>query len=85
MHFVNSLDNLALVLAGAQSVVGVNAANHQNFPVQLDFTDHLGAESAVAGINATRFQRAPEGAGQSTAGRRHHIVKSSGVRRERVR
>ena len=84
MHFVNSLDNLALVLAGAQSVVGMNAANHQNFFVQLDFPRYLRAESAVAGINATRFQRAPEGPGQSTAGRRHHVVKSGRVGGKRL-
>ena len=81
---MDSLDNLALVLPGAQSVVGMDTANHQNFCVQLDFAGHLRAESAVAGINATRFQRAPEGSGQSTAGRRHHVVKSGRVRGERL-
>ncbi len=82
---MNSLDNLALVLPGAQSVVGMDTANHQDFSVQLDFSGHLRAESAVVGINATRFQRAPEGSSQSAAGSRHHIVKSGRVRGECLR
>lgn len=85
MHFVDFLDNFALVLSGAQSVVGVDAANHQDFSVQFDFAGYLGTEFAVAGVNAARFQRAPKGAGQSTAGRRHHVIESGRVRGERLR
>jgi hypothetical protein len=65
--------------------MGVNAANHQDFALQLDFAGHLRAEPAVAGINAARFQRAPEGSGQSTAGRRHHIVQSGRMRSKGLR
>lgn len=84
MHFVDLLDNFALVLSGAQSVMGVDAANHQDFSVQFALAGYLGTEFAVAGINAARFQRAPEGAGESTAGRRHHVIESSRVRGERL-
>jgi hypothetical protein len=85
VHLVNSLHSLAPILSGAQSVVGVDAANYQNFSFQLDFAGHLRAESAVAGINTARFQRAPEGTGQSAPGRRHHVVQRRRVRGECLR
>lgn len=85
MHVVDPLDNLALVFTGAQFVPGFDAANHQDFSIQLDFADDFGAELAVAGINAARFQRAPEGAGQSPAGCCDHIVQSRRMRRKRLR
>ena len=57
----------------------MDAPNDQDFSLHFDFAGHLRAESAVAGINAARFQRAPEGPGQSTAGRRHHIIQCGSV------
>jgi hypothetical protein len=85
MHFVDFLYNLTPVFPTTQSVVGMDASNDQDFPLQFDFAGHLRAESTVAGIDAARFQRAPEGSGQSTAGRRHHIVQCGRMRRERLR
>ncbi len=63
MHFVDFLDNLALVLYCVQSVVSVNAANHQDSSLQLDLAGYLGGEFTITGVDAARFQRAPEGAG----------------------
>lgn len=58
----------------------VNAANHQDVVFELNFADRFGNQFFVRSIYLTRFQRAPEGAGESTRGRRHDVIQGRGMR-----
>ncbi len=78
---MNALDDFAHVFSGAQSVVGEDTANHQNFALKLNLSPHLAGKFSVRGIYLARFQRAPEGSGQSAAGRGHDIVEGRRARR----
>jgi hypothetical protein len=57
----------------AQRVPHVNALDHQHTILVLDLAASLARQPALARIDATRFQRAPERASQS-AGRRSDDV-----------
>jgi len=76
MQVVDAFDNFPLVLAGTQTVVGVNAFQHEHVTVQFNFTGNFRSQVQVAGIDLARFQRTPEGPGQSAARRSYNIVKS---------
>ena len=79
---VNALDGLALLFRGAQFVVGEDTANDQNFALELNLSPHLARELSVRRINLARFQRAPEGSGQSASRRGDHVIERGGARRK---
>jgi hypothetical protein len=61
----------------------VDPLDHQDLVLELDLTDGMTSETTVPGGDAARLERTPESAGQSTRGRRHHIVQGGGMRLER--
>jgi hypothetical protein len=60
----------------------VDPLDHQHLVVELDLAYGVAAETTVSGGDVTRLERTPERAGQSTGGRRHHVVEGGGVRLE---
>ena len=56
--------------------------DHKNLVLELDLARYLGGQPAAGCIYLARLQRAPEGSGQSAAGRRDHIVERRRVGRE---
>jgi len=81
---VGSLDHLPLPLGSLQTIIHMNSANDQNALVTDDLSLSIAHQAAIGGVNLTRFQRAPEGASQSTGRGGHHIVDGGGVARETV-
>ena len=82
---VDLLDDLALIFRRAQPVANKDSADDQHVAVQFDFASHFRDQLTVAGINLTRFQRAPEGAGQSSSRGGHHVIERGGARRVSLR
>jgi hypothetical protein len=76
---VDALDDLAHVLSRAQFVVGEDTAKNQDAPLSFDFSYYFRNQFSVACVNLARFQRAPEGSGQSAAGRGHDVVECRGA------
>jgi hypothetical protein len=58
----------------------MNPPHDQDIVLFLDFANRLRDEATFPRSNLARLQRAPEGAGQSTGGGGHEIVKRRGVR-----
>jgi hypothetical protein len=82
---VHTLDGFALLLGRAQFVVGVDSFDNENLPVQLNLPGHFGDQPPPARIDAARFQRAPEGSGQSAARRGHQVIDRCRTGRESLR
>ncbi len=82
---VHALDGFTLLLGRSQFVVGVDSFDNQDLPFQLDFPSYFRNQSPLARIDAARFQRAPEGAGQSAARRGDKIINGCRARWERLR
>lgn len=74
MDAVDPLNHRPRFLRSNQLVNHVNAAEDQNVFFYLNLTSNIGSQSFVTSAYLTRFQRAPEGAGQSTGGRRHDVI-----------
>jgi len=55
--------------------------DNEDLALLLDLADRLRREVSVACIDATRFQRASQGAGQSATGRSNDIVERGRIRR----
>ena len=62
-----------------QVIRHVDSFDHQDVSVFFDFSACVCGQEAFSGRNVTRFQRAAKSAGQSAAGRGHHIVQGSCV------
>lgn len=72
---VRPLGRLTLVIRAAlQGVPDPNLLDHQDAVLDVDLALGLGAELAAARVYPARLQRAAQGAGESTGGRRHHVV-----------
>jgi hypothetical protein len=70
-----SLDLLLVDIGSdAESVAKVDAFDHQDAVLELDFAGGLALESAFASRDVTRLQRASEGAGQSAGGGGDDVV-----------
>ena len=77
MHTLNSLPSVSR----CNKMIGdVNSPNHQDVVLGLDLSSNFRRQSFVAGVDLARFQRTPEGADQSAAGGRHHVIKCRGMR-----
>ena len=74
MHLQNPFDGIVDVSRDSEFVLGMNPAQHQYFPLFLDFPRHLGDEIVRTHIYLARCQRAGKGAGESAAGGRNHII-----------
>lgn len=86
MKAEHPLDGRALVVGHSLEGVGdVDASYHQYAFVLLDLTDHLCGERPVTCVDTARFQRAPEGTGQSPACSGDQVVDRGGLRWIRVR
>lgn len=69
MQFVCPRGGLVLLRIQLEGVFHVNALDHENLLVYLNFTGGFGRQPAFAGRDIARLQRASEGPGQSTCGR----------------
>ncbi len=74
MHLMDTLDGLHGCFRCFEVIEHVYAFYDQHIVFQLDLTPNIRGQSLVAGTNLTRFQRASEGARQSTAGSCNDIV-----------
>lgn len=80
-----ALDDGGIRALSRKFVVRVNAFHDEYLALEFDLTGHLAGELSAACVDAARFQRAPEGPGQSPGGRGHEIVESRGIRGEILR
>src|SRR5207244_4993297 len=80
VHAVDALDGFADFLSRHQLKIHVNPADHEYALFFFYFADDFCGETAIAGIDVTRFQRASEGAHHSTGNCGNHIVEGGGVR-----
>jgi len=58
----------------------VDAADHEDAVLQLDFADRFRHQALIRSVNVTRLQRASEGSRQSTSRGRDNVIQGSGVR-----
>ena len=79
---VDAAGRLPVPFLGLQPQFGVDAADHQDVVFRLDFAHGLGNQPRVRRINVTRFQRASEGAGESTGGGGDNVIERRRVRFE---
>ncbi len=80
MEAVDALGHLALLGTQPELVGDVDPAHHQHLPILLNLADRLGRQVPLAGRYLARFQRTPEGPGQSAGGCRDEVVEGRGVR-----
>jgi hypothetical protein len=80
---VGAFDLLAVLVPvdSLQRVGDMDPFDNEDLAVLLDLTDRLRREVSVACIDATRLQRASQGAGQSATGRSNDIVERGRIRR----
>lgn len=75
MEPVGTLGSLTFfVRAVSQRVADANALDDEDPVLQQNVALDVTAEPALVGSNPARLQRASQGARQSTAGGRHHVV-----------
>jgi hypothetical protein len=79
---VDSLCGITLVIHDLEMVGDKNSLDDEYIALLFNFARHFRSQVPLASRNAARFQRAPEGPGQSAAGSRNDIVQRSwpGVR-----
>ena len=70
----NTFGRLALGRIDLQTVLNVDAFNHQDLVIQFYLAGCFGDEPAAAGRYLARFQRASKGPGQSAGGRGDHKI-----------
>jgi len=75
-----ALDLVAWCVGGdAESVGDADPLDDEDVVLELDLADRLARQPALARVDSTRLQRAPEGAGQSAAGGGDDVVEGGGV------
>ena len=82
---VNPLRGLPVLAVGFQFERGVDAADDEDVILSFDFADGLRDQAGIGRINLTRFQRASEGAGESTSSGGDDVVEGRGVGVEDLR
>jgi hypothetical protein len=85
MDFMNSLDRLPLVRRRLQAIAHMNAPDHKNVSLELDFSRSFRSELVVASIDMARLQRASECPRQSTGRRSDDVVERGRMRRICIR
>jgi hypothetical protein len=76
---VGPLGGLALAGLELEVVTDPDPLDDQDTVLDLDLAPGLGAKPPFAGRDLARFQRAPEGAGESAGRRRDHVVERGRV------
>jgi hypothetical protein len=72
-----------VVLLGERDAVGDgDAADHEDAVDVLDVADRFGFVALGIDLDSARLQRARVRAGQSAAGRGHHVIERRGARRD---
>jgi len=74
MHLMHTFDGLHRCFRCFEVIEHVYPFYYEDIVLQLDLTSNIRSQSLVACTNLTRFQRASEGTGQSTAGSCNDIV-----------
>ena len=74
MSLERAPDRVGVRLVRPQSIPGVDPPNHEDTLLRLDLALDLPDQPSPVGLDATRFQRAPEGSGQSAARGGNHVV-----------
>jgi hypothetical protein len=82
MESMHVLDLRAPVPGNLQPVADRDPLDHEHAVLVLDLADRLDVVVLVLDLDLTRLQRARERAGQSAAGRGHHVVERRRARRE---
>jgi hypothetical protein len=72
---VHALDGVTVdIRVDGQLVADVDPLDDERLALQLDLAGDVAPETTASGRDPARLQRAPEGAGESTAGRGDHVV-----------
>lgn len=71
-------DRIGVRLVRLQTVSGPDPPDHEHAVVRLDLALDVRHQPSLIRPDAARFQRAPEGSGQSAAGRGDDIVEGRG-------
>jgi hypothetical protein len=79
VKLVHSFGQLASVFRCPKSVFDADSLDHQNLVVHLDITLYFRAQITLCQFDATRFQRASEGTGESPSSCGDNIVQSGSV------
>jgi hypothetical protein len=77
---VYTLDGFSSLGRSCHMIGDVNSPNHQYVILCLDLSSNIRRQSVVAGVDLARFQRGTEGADQSAAGGRHHVIQRCSMR-----
>jgi hypothetical protein len=80
METVNTLCGVSIILTQAQEVGHMNAPDDEYAPLLLNLAHGLRCQTTSISPNAPRFQRAPEGTGQSASRRGDQIIQRGRVR-----
>jgi hypothetical protein len=81
VNIVNPLNRLPLVRRRLELVAHVNAPDHKDVSLELNFSDGLRSKLVVAGIDMARLQRPSECPRQSARGRCYNVIQRGGMRR----
>jgi hypothetical protein len=74
---MHPLRSIAMLICELKVVGNENSLDDQDLVLCFDFACHFRIQVSFAGRNSARFQRAPEGSGQSTPGSRDNIIQCS--------
>jgi hypothetical protein len=74
---VDSLCGITLVIRDLEMVGDKNSLDDEYIALLFNFACHFRSQVPLASRNTARFQRAPEGSGQSTTGSRNNVVQRS--------
>lgn len=85
MDAVDAFHGRLLFGSAGQVIDHMNAFDHEHAVFIDDFARRFRNQLAFACVNLARFQRAPEGSGQSAGGGRHDVVQSRGIGRKVIR
>jgi hypothetical protein len=80
VYAIDSLHNFLRLRRCLEAIHDMDASYHKHFALGFDLASDFSRQTPIARIDLARFQRAPEGSGQSASGGRHDIVQSGCVR-----
>jgi hypothetical protein len=81
VNIVNPLNCLPSVRRRFELVAHVNAPDHKDVSLELNFSCGLRSELVVTGIDMARLQRPSECPRESACGRCHDVIQRRGMRR----
>jgi hypothetical protein len=77
---MNALNGRAILFVGDKMIGHMDPSDYQDMTFRLDFPSDLCTQVLIACVYLARLQRAPEGADESTSGRRDNVVNSCRMR-----